>query len=50
MTSAAALSSPSSRRRNGALGVHIKAAIQWQKISAGDWAAYAADMGSRLQH
>jgi hypothetical protein len=21
------------------LGIHIKAAIQWQKISAGDWAA-----------
>jgi len=26
----------------------VKAAIQWQKISAGDWAAYAADIGSRL--
>ena len=26
------------------LGVHIKAAVQWQKISSGDWAAYAADV------
>jgi hypothetical protein len=25
------------------LGIHVKAAIQWQKISAGGWAAYAAD-------
>ena len=32
------------------LGIHIKAAIQWQKISAGDWAAYAADISSRLEH
>ena len=32
------------------LGIHIKAAIQWQKISGGDWAAYAADVGSRLEH
>jgi hypothetical protein len=32
------------------LGIHIKAAIQWQKISGGDWAAYAADIGSRLGH
>ena len=31
-------------------GIHIKAAIQWQKISGGDWAAYAADVGSRLEH
>ena len=29
------------------LGIHIKAAIQWQKISARDWAAYAADALSR---
>ena len=32
------------------LGIHIKAAIQEQKISGGDWAAYAADVGSRLEH
>ena len=29
------------------LGIHVQAAIQWQKISAGDWAAYAADVSSR---
>jgi hypothetical protein len=29
------------------LGIHIQAAIQWQKISAGDWAAYAADVSRR---
>jgi hypothetical protein len=32
------------------LGIHIKAAIQWQKISGGDWAAYAADVSSRPGH
>ncbi len=32
------------------LGIHIKAAIQWQKISAGDWATYAADISGRLEH
>ena len=32
------------------LGIHVKAAIQWQKISGGDWAAYAANVGSRLEH
>jgi hypothetical protein len=32
------------------LGIHIQAAVQWQKISAGDWAAYAADVGARLAH
>ncbi len=32
------------------LGIHIKAAIQWQKISGGDWAVYAADVGARLEH
>ena len=26
------------------LGIHVQAAIQWQKISAGHWAAYAADV------
>jgi hypothetical protein len=29
------------------LGVHIKVAVQWQKASAGDWAAYAADVSCR---
>jgi hypothetical protein len=29
------------------LGIHVQAAIQWQKISAGDWAAYAADISGR---
>jgi hypothetical protein len=32
------------------LGIHVQAAIQWQKISAGDWAAYAADVSARLEH
>ena len=29
------------------LGIHVQAAIQWQKISAGDWTAYAADVSRR---
>lgn len=29
------------------LGIHIQVAVQWQKASAGDWAAYAADVVSR---
>ncbi|KOU36434.1 hypothetical protein [Streptomyces sp. WM6378] len=29
------------------LGVHIQVATQWQKASAGDWAAYAADVSQR---
>lgn len=29
------------------LGIHIKAAIQWQKISSGDWTAYAAAVSRR---
>ena len=29
------------------LGIHVKAAIQWQKISGGDWSAYAADISRR---
>jgi hypothetical protein len=29
------------------LGIHVQAAIQWQKLSAGDWAAYAADISGR---
>ncbi len=31
------------------LGIHVKAAIQWQKISGGDWTAYAADISRRSQ-
>lgn len=31
------------------LGIHIKAATQWQKISSGDWTAYAADVSRRSQ-
>jgi predicted amidohydrolase len=27
-------------------GIHLQAAIKWQKISAGDWAAYAADIAT----
>jgi hypothetical protein len=29
------------------LGTHVKAAIQWQKISGGDWSTYAADVSRR---
>ncbi|MEU5105199.1 site-specific integrase [Streptomyces sp. NPDC021354] len=29
------------------LGVHIKVAVQWQQASAGDWAAYAAEISRR---
>jgi hypothetical protein len=29
------------------LGIHIEVAVQWQKISSGDWAAYAADVSRR---
>jgi hypothetical protein len=29
------------------LGIHIQAAVQWQKISSGDWTAYAADVSRR---
>lgn len=31
------------------LGIHIKAAIQWQKISSGDWTSYAAEISHRNQ-
>jgi hypothetical protein len=30
------------------LGIHITVAVQWQKASAGDWAAYAADVSRRV--
>ncbi|MEU8781315.1 hypothetical protein [Streptomyces sp. NPDC048637] len=29
------------------LGTQIKVAVQWQKASAGDWGACAADVGPR---
>jgi hypothetical protein len=29
------------------LGIHISVAVQWQRASAGDWTAYAADPGHR---
>ncbi|MFE9121359.1 hypothetical protein [Streptomyces sp. NPDC007172] len=29
------------------LGVHIQSAVQWQKASAGDWTAYAAEVSRR---
>ena len=29
------------------LGIHVQVAVQWQKISAGDWAAYAAGNDNR---
>jgi len=32
------------------LGIHIKVAVQWQQLSAGDWTSYAADIGRRLEH
>jgi hypothetical protein len=29
------------------LGVHIQVAVQWQKASGGDWAAYADEISRR---
>ncbi|GAB3286618.1 hypothetical protein GCM10027456_82530 [Kineosporia babensis] len=29
------------------LGIHIKAAVQWQQLSSGDWTAYAAEVSQR---
>ncbi len=29
------------------LGIHITVAVAWQRASAGDWAAYAADLSRR---
>jgi hypothetical protein len=29
------------------LGIHIQVVVQWQKASAGDWGAYAADVAGR---
>lgn len=31
----------------GHLGVHIQVAVQWQKASGGDWAAYADEISRR---
>src|SRR5260370_12179667 len=31
------------------LAIHIKAAIQWQEISGGDWAGYDADVRAPLE-
>jgi hypothetical protein len=31
------------------LGIHITVAIAWQRASAGDWAAYAAEISKRHQ-
>jgi hypothetical protein len=29
------------------LGIHIAVAVAWQRASAGDWTAYAADVSRR---
>lgn len=31
------------------LGIHIDVAVTWQRLSAGDWMAYAADISRRDQ-
>jgi len=31
------------------LGIHIGVAVQWQRASAGDWMAYAADVSRRTR-
>lgn len=31
------------------LGIHISVAVQWQRASAGDWTAYAADVSRRTK-
>jgi hypothetical protein len=31
------------------LGIHIKAAIQWQQLSNGDWTTYAAEISQRAR-
>ena len=31
------------------LGIHIAVAVQWQRASAGDWTAYAADVSRRTR-
>ena len=32
------------------LGIHIKVAVAWQQLSAGDWTGYAADVSRRSHH
>lgn len=32
------------------LGIHISVAVKWQRVAAGDWAAYAADVSRRGDH
>ena len=32
------------------LGIHIKVAVQWQHVSAGDWTSYAADVSRRTDN
>lgn len=32
------------------LGIHISVAVKWQRASAGDWTAYAADVSRRGDH
>ena len=32
------------------LGIHISVAVKWQRVAAGDWAAYAADVSRRRNH
>jgi hypothetical protein len=31
------------------LGIHISVAVQWQRASAGDWTAYAANVSRRTR-
>ena len=31
------------------LGIHITVAVAWQRASAGDWAAYAAEVSRRTR-
>jgi hypothetical protein len=31
------------------LGIHITVAVAWQRASAGDWAAYAAEISRRKE-
>ena len=31
------------------LGIHISVAVAWQRASAGDWAAYAAEVSRRTR-
>jgi hypothetical protein len=32
------------------LGIHVSVAVAWQRASAGDWTAYAADVSRRPPH